>query len=415
MPIDEPLYDDCIKRPALPPDDPVRPADEAPHVDYLPLGAPQSGNLQEAIPTVLQGNGDGGVAFDRSPRHERPEPGFWAALAWCLAYFGVANISLIAGVVVVLAVQFALSVSSGEMSLKDLIAKNDVETPGESLAPRSSLVFQGAFALSEVGTFVFIVLIIRVMVGKEWPRKLALRRPRPVHLVLALVSVPGFLIVPSEVHAFASRVMPSIHYQENLEKMFGAWSWWYGVLVVGLGPGVCEELWCRGFLGRGLVGRYGPITGVLLTSLFFGALHLDPPHVLATFCMGAALHVVYLSTRSLLLPMLIHFLNNSVAVLATVPEIRRFLDVGEQTPLSGLIGALVLWGTVAWALYNTRAGVAPNGVWQPAFPGVELPPAGAGTLVRPRLGWPTISVVLAGILLFVLGIYWPAIVSSLAP
>src|SRR5262249_34816064 len=156
---------DCIKRPGLSPDDPVLPADEVPHVDYLPLGAPQSRNDKEAIPTVLPDNGDGGVTIDRSPRHGRPEPGFWAALSWCMAYFGVANVSLIAGFLLVLAVQFALSLPSGEMSFKDLIAKNDVEAPGESLAPRSSLVFQGAFALSEVGTFVFIVLIIRLMVG----------------------------------------------------------------------------------------------------------------------------------------------------------------------------------------------------------------------------------------------------------
>src|SRR5207249_3638911 len=131
----------------------------------------------------------------------------------------------------------------------------------------------------------------------------------------------------------ASEFLPSMHYQESLEKMFGALPWWYGVLVVGLAPGVSEELWCRGFLGRGLVGRYGPVAGVLLTSLFFGALHLDPPHVVATFCMGAALHVVYLFTRCLWLPILIHFLNNSLAVLTTVvPYIRKLLDVDERTP-----------------------------------------------------------------------------------
>src|SRR5208337_4060578 len=91
----------------------------------------------------------------------------------------------------------------------------------------------------------------------------------------------------------------AFHNNDEMQKGFTQWPVWFGVLVVGLGPALNEELFCRGFLGRGLLGRYGTVGGILLTSLFFGLLHLDPPHVVATFVMGCCLHFTYLMTRSL--------------------------------------------------------------------------------------------------------------------
>jgi membrane protease YdiL (CAAX protease family) len=52
-----------------------------------------------------------------------------------------------------------------------------------------------------------------------------------------------------------------------------------------------EEVFFRGFLGRGLVGRYGIVAGVTLTSLWFGLLHLDSlGKIVGATILGIGLH-----------------------------------------------------------------------------------------------------------------------------
>ena len=90
----------------------------------------------------------------------------------------------------------------------------------------------------------------------------------------------------------------------------------YPILVVALalGPAVGEELVFRGLIGRGLIQRYGRWTGVLLTSLLFGLAHLWPPQALATIPVAIVLHTLYLQTRTIWIPVMVHTCNNWLAV-----------------------------------------------------------------------------------------------------
>jgi hypothetical protein len=115
-------------------------------------------------------------------------------------------------------------------------------------------------------------------------------------------------------------------------------------LAVGLGPGVVEEIWCRGFLGRGLTARYGLVLGVILTSIIFGLLHCSLTYAIPTACMGLYLHFVYLTSRSLWISILLHTLNNSAAIVATL------INQDEQSASPVLYFAsfsLVLFASIA--------------------------------------------------------------------
>src|SRR5205823_15071373 len=101
--------------------------------------------------------------------------------------------------------------------------------------------------------------------------------------------------------------------------------------------------------------------------------------------LGIGLHTAYLATRSLLVPMLIHFLNNAAtAVLAWLVAQGRLTSDEPQNVPTGLVvalfaGAALHVAAVYWALYQTRARLtAQDGVspppWQPMFPGVQWPP-----------------------------------------
>jgi len=103
--------------------------------------------------------------------------------------------------------------------------------------------------------------------------------------------------------------------------------------------------------------------------------------------MGLWLHFVYLMTRSLWLPMFLHFANNSLSVLGPkVPQL-EFLDAKPETiPALVYVSTFLLLGAVAYALYQSRARLAPQTpgqicLWRPAYEGVEYPPPDSGMQV----------------------------------
>jgi hypothetical protein len=147
------------------------------------------------------------------------------------------------------------------------------------------------------------------------------------------------------------------------------------VFVVAVVPAVGEEFVLRGLIGRGLVARWGVPAGMLMTSGLFAALHMYPPHVAATFAIGMMLHFVYLSTRSFWAPVLFHFVNNVLAILAT--------RAGDTGPTSGwMVVAACVWVVISAAFlwgYRTRYVWDDGSTAHPAYPTVEAPPPDVGT------------------------------------
>jgi hypothetical protein len=115
--------------------------------------------------------------------------------------------------------------------------------------------------------------------------------------------------------------------------------------------------------------------------------------------------------------MLVHFLNNSLAVvLAYIPELVRL----EEQPAPDrhnvswalLAAAALLLVACLWALYQSRArlvGPEDGPLWQPGYPGVALPPPESGT--RVWAPWPSLPAVLA--VLTALGLFALALAAAL--
>src|SRR5579875_818983 len=362
-----------------------------------PIMAPASG-----LPPTL-----GFAERSHTPKVRWPHPNFGWSLLWCLLLVFATQVpgAIIAALAIV-----ALA----------LLAPNTL--PSEALNNQAVLLQSKAMSLAlAVGFFFtelifigFSWLVIRLVVGRDWKRKLALRRPGLAHTLLVLAGFPAMWLVGTAAYnALRNQLHVPSFFMEDAMSLFSHWPWGFTVLVIGLGPGIGEELWCRGFLGRGLVGHYGAFFGVIAASFFFGLIHLDPCQGAMAMVLGLWLHFVYLTTRSLLLPMLLHFLNNSLSVSLSALASRfpqsQGLDTDPQAvPVSVCLAALFLLASVAYALYQSRARLAVKSpeqlfFWRPTFEGVEYPPAGSGMkVVHP---WPSpLAAVLAvsGFLLFIL-------------
>ena len=85
------------------------------------------------------------------------------------------------------------------------------------------------------------------------------------------------------------------------------------ILAVAVAP-FAEELFFRGFVFAGLSGRWGPVWAAGISSLLFMGAHLEPLRFPPLFVLGLLLAWLYHRTRALWAPMLVHFLNNAIAV-----------------------------------------------------------------------------------------------------
>jgi membrane protease YdiL (CAAX protease family) len=331
----------------------------------------------------------------------------WRSLAWgalyvfvvfwlCMAFLIVTQVIPALGVLAVIFVKEA--VQGGLAAMKS----DPEELTREFLMP--------ALAAAQVAGILFSLLALRLVAGRAWARKVAFRRPGWFHLLLSVLLVPGLVIVSNGLYALAKKFLPPLPIPGiDMEKFVGdlaGWPLWLGILIIGVGPGLSEELWCRAFLGRGLAGRNGVVARMLVSSFFFGLIHIDPRQGSMAAVMGLVLYFVYLTTRSLWMPMLIHFLNNSTSVVASHIENNPIDQTPEEIPLVVFAAGAYLLIVILVALYQTRARLVREegsvSTWEPICVGIELPPPGSGVkVVQPPPSMQVVILIGTGILSFV--------------
>ena len=114
-------------------------------------------------------------------------------------------------------------------------------------------------------------------------------------------------------------------------------------LLVSLFAPFFEEWLCRGIILRGLLGNHlKPIWAIVISAAFFAFIHLNPWQALPAFLLGCLFGYVYYKTGSLQLTMLMHFTNNTFALV--LANIDAFKDADK---LSDVIGGQLYWILVA--------------------------------------------------------------------
>ncbi len=123
------------------------------------------------------------------------------------------------------------------------------------------------------------------------------------------------------------------------------------VIVVVVAP-VLEETAFRGVLLNRWGHKWGMARAVIATSVVFGFLHANPVGITA---VGIVTALLYLQTRTLIVPMIFHGANNLVATLAGfVYETDGSLDVAAEIRESGLWGGLAVLATLPVLIWYIR-------------------------------------------------------------
>ena len=141
-------------------------------------------------------------------------------------------------------------------------------------------------------------------------------------------------------------------FTELMKQMTGG-PFWSSFLVVAIFAPIFEEWLCRGMVLRGLLTKMKPVWAIVVSALFFAVIHANPWQALNAFLIGLVMGYVYYKTGSLLLTMIIHFVNNgSAVILSNIESLKDYeywIDImGKSTyyqvfTVSCLILAACLW------------------------------------------------------------------------
>ncbi|MBQ2882115.1 MAG: CPBP family intramembrane metalloprotease [Clostridia bacterium] len=104
--------------------------------------------------------------------------------------------------------------------------------------------------------------------------------------------------------------------------------------VMAVLPAVCEEFIYRGLLLGG-VSEFGKVGAVIVSSFAFGMMHATVQQIPFAFLIGLFLGYVTIRFKSIVLPVVLHFLNNAVSCFIFV--LQNYLD--EETVI--IIDALM--------------------------------------------------------------------------
>ena len=78
-------------------------------------------------------------------------------------------------------------------------------------------------------------------------------------------------------------------------------------------PAICEELLFRGVIINCLKHK-GKIFAVVLSAIMFAIFHFSPEQLIYPICWGLLLGIVYLRTKNILFPIIMHFINNAFSL-----------------------------------------------------------------------------------------------------
>jgi membrane protease YdiL (CAAX protease family) len=106
---------------------------------------------------------------------------------------------------------------------------------------------------------------------------------------------------------------------------------WVAFLSVSVFAPLFEEWLCRGLVLRGLLRKFNPASAIMVSAAFFAILHMNPWQAIPAFLLGLLFGYVYYKTGSLKLTMLMHCVNNTLALITSrIPSLtdaETFMDI----------------------------------------------------------------------------------------
>jgi len=100
------------------------------------------------------------------------------------------------------------------------------------------------------------------------------------------------------------------------------------VLVVAITPAIVEELLFRGLIQSAFERRVVPVRAAIWTGIIFGIFHFNPFQIVPLIILGCFFGILRMRSRSMIIAMTVHFLNNALAVVVTYFQMDDKMMIG---------------------------------------------------------------------------------------
>ncbi len=236
-------------------------------------------------------------------------PKFWWSVLHLLLYIGIGI--LLSVLAVFVATVFTMLGPTKDVNILDAVIRSV-----------SNSFVNGILAVASIALFVLIIKIRHSLEAKT----LFSRRYLSAGVVLVtIITTVGAAILTSEVDNFMRTLIPNWDLMgAEVAEMFDnslVWQNFIGAVIV---APVTEEFLLRGLWLRGYTKHYKPWVSIVISSVIFGALHMNLPQFVGATMSGLLLGWAYIKTKSIVLPMIIHAVHNSISLFGGVVSIPGF-------------------------------------------------------------------------------------------
>ena len=214
-----------------------------------------------------------------------------------------------------------------------------------SLILRAGYISAGVM-VNELIVMAGVPLALVWFLGFDRSRTLPFKIPSAAAAALVVILTLGAVVVIDYATSASEHFLPlpeEVKAQYELIMKAGsslgmAWKF----LILCLLPGLCEEVFFRGFCQGSLAARLGNTKAILVTAVIFALLHGNPWYLHLYIFLGILFGWVFAVTGSLWASILCHVLNNSWTFFNHAR--------GFELPLKGesffVNAAIFLWGAV---------------------------------------------------------------------
>ncbi len=174
--------------------------------------------------------------------------------------------------------------------------------------------------ITEYAVVLAPVLLLLWYFRIDFVNALGLRRPPLAPCLAAVALVPAWIVISLQLQFWQERVLKSPpELMSGVEDLMSLAATPQGlallIFIMGVTPGICEELLFRGAILSGMRERMPRWAAIAVVALLFGLFHLNVYRLVSTGLTGAVLTWLAFRSRSIFPCILFHALFNSGLVL----------------------------------------------------------------------------------------------------
>ena len=126
----------------------------------------------------------------------------------------------------------------------------------------------------------------------------------------------GAIILSGIYTYYAVKFIPSEELLESFDYIFSQTTIGQQIIIMAVVPAIFEELFFRGLIFSSLIKRTNVLAAVFISSLLFSLMHFSLIKIFPTFLLGGIFAYVVYKTNSILPAVILHFINNSMSIIA---------------------------------------------------------------------------------------------------